>query len=141
MTDGIRLLIVDDQAVIREGLRLAFEGTEISVVADAVDGREGFELLTQHLVDVALVDVRMPRADGFDFLQSVSAAGMKLPVVLMHTIDEGTKTAIRCRELGARGLVVKGQDREDLLQAIRSVHAGRDLWNFDVGTATPIDGR
>ncbi|HET6424736.1 MAG TPA: response regulator transcription factor [Planctomycetaceae bacterium] len=138
MAGGIRLLIVDDQAVIREGLRLTFEGTDISVVAEAADGRVAFELLSQHSVDVALVDVRMPRADGFDFLQSVSDAGMNLPVVLMHTIDEGTKTANRCRELGARGLILKGQDREDLLQAIRAVHAGRHLWSSGGTTTVPV---
>lgn len=138
MAEGIRLLIVDDQSVIREGLRLTFEGTEISVVAEASDGREAFELLSRHSVDVALVDVRMPRADGFDFLRSVSQAGMALPVVLMHTVDEGTKTAVRCQELGARGLVLKGQDREDLLRAIRSVHAGGNLWSLGgAKTAAP----
>lgn len=137
MAAGIRLLIVDDQPVIREGLRLTFEGTDISVVAEAANGREGFELLSQHAVDVALVDVRMPCADGFDFLRSVANAGMHLPVVLMHTVDEGTKTAIQCRELGARGLVLKGQDREDLLRAIRSVHAGGNLWSSSGATTAP----
>lgn len=137
MPKRIRLLIVDDQPIIREGLRLTFEGTEISVVAEAADGREAFEMLSRYPVDVALVDIRMPRADGFEFLRSLKEAGMTLPVVLMHTVDEGTKLALRSRELGARGLVLKGQDREELLQSIRKVHSGGDLWSHREAVAGP----
>lgn len=125
---AIRLLIVDDHEIVREGLRMIFEGTDIHVVAEAADGKEAFTILFQHAVDVALVDIRMPHADGFVLLEAMLNEKMHVPVVLMHTANEGTRSARRCRELGARGLILKGHDREVLLDAIRRVHAGEQLW-------------
>jgi len=130
----IRLLIVDDHDLVREGLRLMFEGTEVDVVAEAADGQEAFEKLSNQPVDVALVDLRMPRADGFRFLELVRQAGWKLPVVLMHTVDDGAKSFRRCQELGAKGLVLKGHENQ-LLDAVRMVHAGQTLWSGQVHPA------
>ncbi len=131
---GIRLLIVDDHQLVRDGLRLTLEGSDVTVVAEAADGHEAFKVVLDHLVDVALVDIRMPRADGFVFLEALSEAKLKMPVVLMHTADEGTRSAMRCRELGARGLVLKGHERTILLDAIRRVHAGEQLWDIDASS-------
>lgn len=124
----IRLMIVDDHEMLREGLRLTFEGTDIEVVAEAKDGQEAFEMLQKHPVDVALVDIRMPRADGFQFLNMLRSAGLKLPVVLMHSVQDGSNVLRRCRELGAKGLVSKGQARDCLVDAVKSVSVGRELW-------------
>lgn len=132
----IRLMIVDDHELVRNGLRLTFEGTDVEVVAEAADGYEAFETLKQQPVDVALVDVRMPRADGFQFLQLLRDAGLTLPVVLMHSVDDGMRSLRRSQELGAKGLIPKGHDKEELLDAVRKVHAGRALWNsFALGAA------
>jgi DNA-binding NarL/FixJ family response regulator len=130
---GIRLLIVDDHALVREGLRLIFEGTEVDVVAEAADGREAFDRINKQKIDVALVDIRMPRVDGFRLLQMLQDADLKLPVVLMHSLDDGTKSVRRCRELGAKGLVTKGLDDENLLDAIRKVYAGEQVWSHVIG--------
>lgn len=127
----IRLLIVDDHEIVREGLRMAFQGTDVVVVAEAINGRDAFEKLSHHAVDVALVDIRMPSADGFTFLELLRSAHKTLPVVVMHTADEGSKSARRCREMGARGLILKGDERPALLDAIRQVHAGHQLWEPD----------
>lgn len=126
---SIRLMIVDDHEMVREGLRLTFEGTDVEIVAEAADGMEAFEKLQQHPVDVALVDIRMPRADGFQFLEKLRDAGLKLPVVLMHSVQDGMHAVRRCRELGAMGLLHKGEDQQRLVGAVRSVHAGQDLWS------------
>ena len=133
----IRLLIVDDHELVRDGLRMTFEGTEIEVVAEASDGREAFETLKRQPVDVALVDIRMPRADGFRFLQLLRDAGVTLPLVLMHSVDDGMRSVRRCLEMGAKGLVVKGRDKEELLNAVRKVHAGQQLWEGIVPCAAP----
>ena len=125
----IQLMIVDDHDLVREGLRLMFEGTDIEVVAEAANGLEAFEKLQQQPVDVALVDIRMPRADGYQFLEMVRNAGLQLPVVLMHSVQDGMNAVRRCHELGAKGLLHKGEDQEKLVQAVRSVHAGQELWN------------
>jgi DNA-binding NarL/FixJ family response regulator len=126
---SIRLLIADDHDLMREGLRLTFEVTEVQVVAEASDGQEAFEHLNQHDVDVALVDIQMPRADGYVFLQLVKETGMVVGV-LMHTLDCGTNSVRRCRELGARGLIAKNGDGEALLNAVRRVHAGEEVWDY-----------
>lgn len=123
----IRLLVADDHELIRYGLRLVFEGTEVQIVAEACDGVEAFELLSQHQVDVALVDIQMPRADGFAFLQLVQETGIVVRA-LMHTVEVGTNSVRRCRELGARGIVAKGHDGDVLLNAVRRVHAGEEVW-------------
>jgi DNA-binding NarL/FixJ family response regulator len=127
----IRLLIVDDHELVREGLRMTFEGTDVEVVEEAADGLEAFETARRHPIDVALVDIRMPKADGFQFLKLLQDAGMKLPVVLMHSVDDGTKSVRRCREMGAMGLVPKGQEKEVLLNAVHQVHNGEQLWDRD----------
>lgn len=126
---SIRLMIVDDHELVREGLRLTFEGTDVEVVAEAADGLEAFEKLKQHPVDVALVDIRMPRADGFQFLEMLRNAGLTLPVVLMHSVQDGMNAVRRCQELGAKGLITKDHDQDFLLKALHSINSGEQIWN------------
>ncbi|MBX3448456.1 MAG: response regulator transcription factor [Planctomycetaceae bacterium] len=126
----IRLLIVDDHVLVREGLRLSFAGTDVQVVAEAVNGEAAFAELMRHAIDVALVDVRMPGSDGFRLLELVRQAGLKLPVALMHTVNDGSENVRRSRSLGAVGLLPKGLGRDELIGAIRQVHAGESLWEM-----------
>lgn len=126
----IRLMIVDDHELVREGLRLTFEGTDVDVVAEAGDGQEAFDKLAGQPIDVALVDIRMPRADGFRFLELLREAGHKLPVVLMHSVQDGMNNIRRCQALGAKGLLHKGVEQDQLLDAVRSIHAGQELWSL-----------
>lgn len=128
---SIRLMIVDDHPLVREGLRLMFEGTDVDVVAEASDGLEAYVQLTRQPVDVALVDIRMPNADGFQFLEMLRAAERKLPVVLMHSVQDGRQAMRRCQELGAKGLLSKSQDQDQLVDAVRKVHAGQELWTVN----------
>lgn len=124
----IRLLIADDYQVVRDGLRMTLEGTEVHIVAEAADGQQAFRELQKHGADVALVDISMPQADGFRFLELVQEAGA-IVSVLMHSVHDGGEYLRRCRNLGARGLILKGQEREVLLTAIRTVHAGKEYWH------------
>lgn len=133
----VQLLIADDHDLIREGLRLTFAGSGIEVVAEAVNGEEAFEKLQRHAVDVALVDVRMPGGDGYRFLELIRSAGLSLPVV-MHTIQNGAETIRRCRELGAAGLVAKGEEPHVLRDAVRAASAGWQFW--DGSASRVIDG-
>lgn len=125
----IQLLIVDDHEMVREGLRLTFEGTDIEVVAVATNGEEAFEKLQHQPVDVALVDIRMPHADGFRFLELLRSAGLKLPAVVMHSVQDGANALRRCQQLGAKGLVTKGQETDRLIDAVHRVYAGNELWH------------
>lgn len=125
---AIRLLIVDDHELIREGLKLSFAGSEVQVIAEAADGEAAFAALSQQLIDVALVDVRMPGSDGFRFLELVRQAGLQLPAVLMHTVNDGSENVRRSRLLGARGLLLKGLARQGIIEAVCRVHTGQTLW-------------
>lgn len=125
----IRLMIVDDHELLREGLRLTFEGTDVDIVAEAADGLEAFEKLQRQPVDVALVDIRMPRADGFQFLQMLRDAGLKMPVVLMHSVDDGMNAVRGCQSLGAKGLIAKDHDGDFLVKAVQRIYDGDELWN------------
>lgn len=132
----IRLMIVDDHDLVREGLRLVFAGTDVDVVAEAADGQAAFEMIQRQTIDVALVDLRMPRADGFQFLEMLRAAGLKLPVVLMHSVQDGAQAVRRCQELGAKGLLHKSDELDLLIESIRKVHAGQELWGGQSSSPT-----
>lgn len=125
---SIRLLIADDHEVVREGLRLTLEGTDVQIVAEAADGQRAFDKLQQHRVDVALIDISMPHADGFRFLELIRESGVVVPAV-MHSVHDGSEYLRRCQNLGAKGFVLKGQDQSVLLAAIRAVHTGDEFWS------------
>lgn len=125
----IRLLIVDDHELVREGLRLSFAGSEVQVVGEAVNGEAAFAALLRQPIDVALVDVRMPGSDGFQFLELVRQAGLKVPVVLMHSMNDGSENVRRSRSLGACGLLPKGLGRHEMIDAVCRAHAGETLWD------------
>lgn len=124
----IRLLVADDHEIVRDGLRMTFENTDVQIVAEAVDGQQAFEQLQQHQIDVALIDISMPRADGFQFLELVRQAGSLVPVV-MHSVHDGSEYLRRCQNLGAKGFVLKGQEKNVLLTAVRTAHIGGEFWS------------
>lgn len=98
----------------------------MAIVAEAVNGQEAFEALGEHVIDVVIMDVNMPVADGFRFLELIRGAGNSVPV-LMHSVNRDHRC--RCRELGANGFVLKGEDHAALLTAIRAVYAGHEFWD------------
>jgi DNA-binding NarL/FixJ family response regulator len=125
----IRVLIADDQELVRTGLRLVLQAYEdIDVVAEASDGRQAWELAEELRPDVVLMDIRMPRMDGIEATARLSAAALDpAPRVLMLTtfdLDEYVFGALRA---GAAGFVLKDASRERLVDAIRVVNAGEAL--------------
>jgi len=123
----IRLLIADDHELVRDGLRLTFEGTDIEIAAEAANGQQAFDALDESPIDVALIDINMPGADGYHFLRLVQGSGANVPV-LMHSVYDGAEYIRRCRALGAKGFIVKGREGRELLAAIRAIHAGEEFW-------------
>ena len=125
----IRVLIADDQELVRTGLRLVLQSYEdIDVVAEAADGRQAWELAEKLRPDVVLMDIRMPRMDGIEATARLSAADLDpTPRVLMLTtfdLDEYVFGALRA---GAAGFVLKDASRERLVDAIRVVSVGEAL--------------
>lgn len=120
----IRVCLVDDQALVRSGLKalLGLLGG-IEVVAEAADGEEAIIAVSASKPDVLLLDVRMPRLNGVQVVEALASGG-SLPPTLMLTTFEDDSALIRGVKAGARGYLLKGASPETLLEAIRAVAAG-----------------
>ena len=126
---SIRLLIVDDQELVRTGFRLFLEThDDLEVVGEAGDGAEAIERARQLRPEVILMDIRMPRMDGVDATARLTSAGIEPPprvlVLTTFDLDEYVFGALRA---GAAGFLLKDAPRERLIEAIRVVHGGDAL--------------
>ena len=128
MTDRIRVMIVDDQALVRAGFRMVLDAElDIEVVAELGDGQAALDALPGRAVDVVLMDIRMPRLDGIEATRRIVARGTPhrpVPKVLVLTtfdLDEYVYAALRA---GAAGFLLKDAGPSELLAAIRAVHTG-----------------
>ncbi|MER6094415.1 response regulator transcription factor [Streptomyces sp. NPDC001728] len=125
----IRVLLVDDQPLIRSGFR-ALLGLEadIEVVAEAADGEEGLELAREHLPDIALIDIQMPVVDGIEATRRIAAdptlAGVHVVILTNYGMDEYVFDALRA---GAAGFLVKDIVPDDFLHAVRVAARGDAL--------------
>lgn len=125
----IRVLLVDDQPLLRSGFRALLDvEDDIEVVAEAADGREGLELARQHLPDIALIDIQMPVVDGIEATRLIAAdpalAGVHVVILTNYGFDEYVFDALRA---GAAGFLVKDIVPEDLLHAVRVAARGDAL--------------
>ncbi|GAA3465868.1 response regulator transcription factor [Nonomuraea roseola] len=125
----IRVLLVDDQPLIRSGFRALLDlEDDIEVVAEAGDGVEGWALAREHLPDVALIDIQMPVADGIEATRRIAAdpalAGVHVVILTNYGFDEYVFHALRA---GAAGFLVKDIVPEDLLHAVRVAARGDAL--------------
>ncbi|MFC9926625.1 response regulator [Streptomyces sp. NPDC127190] len=126
---SIRVLLADDQAMIRGGLRLILEDQDdITVIGEAADGAEAVELARRLRPDVCLVDIRMPGLDGIAVTRALAGPGVADPlrVVIVTTfdLDEYVQGALHA---GAVGFVLKGAAPALLVEAVRAAHAGDAL--------------
>ncbi|MGQ5635370.1 MULTISPECIES: response regulator [unclassified Streptomyces] len=119
----LRLLVADDNPVVRAGLTALLSGREdTTVVAEATDGREAYEAALRHRPDVILLDVRMPGVDGISALPHL----VRLAPVMMLTYSHETETVREALRLGAGGYLVHGEfTTEQLVRAVRDVREGR----------------
>ncbi len=125
----IRVALADDQTLVRKGIGSLLELTpDIRVVAEASDGEEMIALLAATAVDVALLDVRMPRATGLDVLAALAKRAAAPPCILLTTFDDDA-VALQGIRLGARGFLLKDVSLEQLTAAVRVVAGGGTLLN------------
>jgi DNA-binding NarL/FixJ family response regulator len=120
----VRVLLVDDQPLLRTGFRMVLGAeADVDVVGEAGDGAEGVELSRRLLPDVVLMDIRMPRMDGVAATKQIVAAKLPVRVLILTTfdLDEYVVGALRA---GASGFLAKDVPAEDLVTAIRTVAAG-----------------
>jgi DNA-binding NarL/FixJ family response regulator len=125
----IRVLLADDQALIRAGFRVLIDVAEdLQVVGEAVDGAQAVDLARRERADVVLMDIRMPGVDGLEATRRISAdddlAGVKIIILTTFESDEYVYRAIRA---GASGFLVKDTEPGDLIQAVRVVARGDAL--------------
>jgi DNA-binding NarL/FixJ family response regulator len=120
----IRVCIIDDHAVVREGLkRILSENPEMAVTAEACDGEEGLKVLHENPCDVVLLDITMPNKNGLDVLKQLQSESPRLPILVlsMHSEDQ---YAVRVLRAGAAGYLTKGSAPGQLIHAIRKVVRG-----------------
>ncbi|RME84742.1 MAG: DNA-binding response regulator [Caldilineae bacterium] len=124
---AIRLLIVDDQRLMRDGLRILLELEEdLEVVGEAANGREALEVYEQVRPDVVLMDIRMPEMDGVEATRRLRASWPDARVIILTTFDDDEYVFEGLRA-GALGYLLKAVSGEELAQAIRTVAAGGAL--------------
>jgi len=123
--DAIRILVVDDQFVVRMGLVSIIDAQpDMRVVAEAVNGRMAIELFRRYSPQITLMDLRMPVMDGIEATRSVISEFPGARIIVLTTY-EGEEDIYRALQAGARGYLLKDALRDELLSAIRAVHSGR----------------
>jgi DNA-binding NarL/FixJ family response regulator len=124
----IRLLICDDQALVRAGLRMLLEAQDdLEVIAEAADGREGVQAARNLHPDVVLMDVRMPTMDGIQAARLILAdPGNRSRVLMLTTFDEDQYVHDALRD-GASGFLLKSAPPSELVRAVRQVNEGQPL--------------
>jgi DNA-binding NarL/FixJ family response regulator len=124
MSEPIRVVLVDDQQMVRAGFRMVIDSQpDLTVVGEAGDGGSAVELLRRTTADVVLMDVRMPGTDGIEATRQVTVLPQPPRVVVLTTfdLDEYVVAAIGA---GASGFLLKDAPPEEMLSAVRTVHAG-----------------
>jgi len=120
----IRILVADDHAVVRQGLRHIFAmSPDIAIAAEAVDGREVLEKLSGTAVDVLLMDVSMPATDAVELVRRVKTEHPGV-AVLVHSMHAEAPIASRMLKAGAAGYITKDSEPEQLIGALRKVAGG-----------------
>ena len=121
-----RVLVVDDQALVREGIRTLLEVAGIDVVAEAEDGAQALRAIEEHAPEVVLMDLRMPRHDGIWALEQLRERGSTVPVLVLTTFDDD-ELVLRALRAGARGYLLKDVTIAQLARAVGVLADGGTL--------------
>lgn len=126
-SNEIRVLLVDDQTLVRQGIRSLLELSDnIRVVAEAADGRQAVEMIPRIAPDVVLMDMRMPVMTGLEALQQLAADKQMRPTIILTTFDDD-QLVLAGLQAGARGYLLKDVSLEQLVDAIETVAKGGSL--------------
>ncbi|HLK64423.1 MAG TPA: response regulator transcription factor [Bryobacteraceae bacterium] len=125
----VRVLLADDHAILRRGLRLLLEREpDLAVVGEAADGRDAVEWMDAEGADVVVLDVAMPGLNGIEAAAQIGRRHPEAGVVMLSMHSDETYV-LRCLRAGARGYVLKESAESELLAAIRAVRAGRSFFS------------
>ena len=135
---AIRILVADDHAIFRDGLRKLLEvADDVQIVGEASNGVECVKMLAKYKPDILLLDLRMPEKDGLGVLEEVNFDSLPTRVIVL-TAAEDDRDVVRAMRLGARGVVLKQSASDLLLKSIRKVSDG-EIWLDNRMTAEVID--
>ena len=123
----IRILLADDHTVVRDGLRALLERQpDMTVVAEAADGRDSVRLAEEQSPDVVVMDITMPNMNGIEATRRILAANPRTAVVIL-SMHQDESYVLRSLKAGARGYLLKDSLRSDIIDAIRAVSQGRSF--------------
>jgi two-component system response regulator NreC len=125
----VRVLLADDHAIVRSGLRLLLEREQdLSVVGEAADGRAAVDWMAREQADVAVMDVGMPGLNGIEATAQIARQHPQVSVVMLSMHSDETYV-LRCLRAGARGYVLKESAESELIAAIRAVTSGKSFFS------------
>ena len=139
----IRILCIDDHAVVREGIALIVGAhADMTVVASAASGEQGVELFRRHRPDITLMDLRLPGMDGLDAIRAIRTLDPEARVIVLTMRDE-EEVVFRAMQAGAASYLLKDTLSKELIRVIRDVHAGRTSVPDEIAArlARRVDGR
>jgi DNA-binding NarL/FixJ family response regulator len=123
----IRVLIVDDHPLLREGIAALVGGqTDMTLVAEGSNGREAVQAFRTHVPDVTLMDLQMPEMSGLDAIGAIRGEFPEARIIVLTTYS-GDVQVVRALQAGARGYLLKNLVHKELLDTIRAVHAGKKM--------------
>ena len=124
-TNSIRVVLADDNAVVRKGIRdFLTEAGDIDVIAEASDGGEAIQLIDQLRPDVAVLDIQMPKRSGIDVCRHVRTQHWPIGILVLTAYDDDPYV-LAVLQAGANGYVLKTADADEIIQAVRDVHEGK----------------
>jgi DNA-binding NarL/FixJ family response regulator len=124
MTEKIRVILADDHALVRQGIRQFLEeADDITVVAEAASGAEAVSLVEQYQPDVAVLDIQMPGGSGIEATRQIRTRFPAVRVLVLTAYDEDPYV-FALLEAGAKGYILKSADAKDLVEAVRKVYRG-----------------
>jgi len=127
MSEPIRIVLVDDDPLVRAGLTMMLGGdAAISIIGEATNGREGVDLVARLAPDVALMDIRMPVLDGLAAVREIMASGSSTRVIVLTTFD-ADDMVLTALAVGAAGFLLKDTPPADLVDAVRRVSRGEPI--------------
>lgn len=124
-SEAIRVLVVEDHAVVRQGLVALLNVVEgLEVVGEAADGQEAMAQFRKHRPAVTLIDLRLPKGSGVEVIRQLRAEDPSARFIVLTTYD-GDEDIYRALKAGAKAYLLKGMTTDDLVMAIRAVHSGK----------------
>jgi DNA-binding NarL/FixJ family response regulator len=125
VSDAIRIMIVEDHHIVRQGFVALLRMVEdFQVVAEASNGEQAVALYREHMPDITLMDLRLPAMSGVDAIKAIRKEFPAARIIVLTTFD-GDEDIYRALQAGARSYLLKGMEGDELTEAIRTVHRGK----------------